>query len=90
MNDNELQLNPDQWPQGADDREIVAWYHQRTKHHFNAYARSSGGLDWANQPKPFRKYRGAKQIPLPIPEKDLTLPYEQLYKPGAVSAASYY
>ena len=86
MADDDITLNPDTWPDAGEDWQLVAWYHQRTKHHFNAYARSPGELDWANQPAPFRTFRGAKTIPLPKPATDQTPPYEQLYKPGAVPA----
>jgi len=44
--------------------EQVFDYHQATKHHFNAYARGPGNLDWANQPNPFRRYQGARLIAL--------------------------
>jgi len=44
--------------------EQVLVYHQATKHHFNAYARGPGYLDWATQPDPFRRYRGAPLIKL--------------------------
>ncbi len=40
-------------------------YHQNTKHSFHRFARSSGYLDWAAQPDPFRRYDGAPRIPLP-------------------------
>lgn len=43
--------------------EVVA-YHQLSKHYFNRYAPSLGYLDWATQPYPFRRYTGAKIIPL--------------------------
>ncbi len=46
------------------DLEQVFDYHQATKHHFNAYARGPGNLDWANQPNPFRRYQGAQLIAL--------------------------
>jgi len=39
-------------------------YHQATKHQFQAYASGPGYLDWANQPDPFRRYAGARLIPL--------------------------
>ena len=39
-------------------------YHQATKHHFHAYARGPGQLDWATQPNPFRRYEGAPLIAL--------------------------
>ena len=34
-------------------------YHETTKHHFNRFARSIGYLDWASQPRPFRRFAGA-------------------------------
>jgi SagB-type dehydrogenase family enzyme len=37
-------------------------YHDGTKHHFHAFARSLGYLDWASQPNPFRAYQGAPGI----------------------------
>jgi len=43
--------------------QVIA-YHQATKHHFHAYARGPGYLDWATQPEPFRRYRGAPLIEL--------------------------
>ena len=46
----------------------VYLYHDRTKHRLNRYARSLGYLDWANQPHPFRRFDGARLIPLPVPE----------------------
>ncbi len=42
----------------------VTAYHERTKHQPRAMARGPGGLDWANQPSPFRVYEGAIQIEL--------------------------
>ncbi|MCA9424232.1 MAG: nitroreductase family protein [Candidatus Omnitrophica bacterium] len=64
--------------------ETVLAYHQRTKHHFHAYARSLGYLDWANQPDPFRRYEGARQIQLPFRDPNGTiLPYEELYRPAS-------
>ena len=46
----------------------VYLYHDRTKHRLNRYARSLGYLDWANQPHSFRRFDGARLIPLPVPE----------------------
>jgi SagB-type dehydrogenase family enzyme len=62
-------------------------YHEETKHHFFRYARSSGYLDWANQPDPFRRFLGAPLVPLPIllPDASPRSPrYDDLYRPGAV------
>ncbi|OMO78989.1 Nitroreductase-like protein [Corchorus olitorius] len=39
-------------------------YHNQTKHGFSNYARGPRGLDWANQPNPFRRYISAPLIPL--------------------------
>ncbi len=42
----------------------VLRYHIATKHHFNSFARGPTGLDWANQPDPFRQYVGAPMFML--------------------------
>ncbi len=55
-------------------------YHEATKHHFNRYARSSGYLDWKNQPYPFRFYDGCKKIPLPLLKTDPDGSHIVLYK----------
>ena len=39
-------------------------YHDGTKHHFNRFARSTGFLDWASQPRPFRSFDGANSFAL--------------------------
>jgi len=43
---------------------IALQYHEATKHYFNRFARSSGYLDWATQPDPFRRYGGAPCVEL--------------------------
>ena len=43
---------------------MVHRYHDGTKHHFHAFARSLGYLDWAAQPAPFRSFADARAIPL--------------------------
>lgn len=45
-------------------------YHEETKHHYHRYARSSGTMDWQNQPNPFRVYEGVPQIRLPFLDAD--------------------
>ena len=70
--------------------EAVMQYHERTKHHFNRFARGPGALDWANQPDPFRRYAGARLTRLPIlgaDEEPRSPSYESLYSPGAVPGA---
>jgi SagB-type dehydrogenase family enzyme len=59
--------------------EIVAAYHERTKHHYHRFAASQGYMDWATQPDPFRRYHGASLVRLPLPENGRALPYWQLY-----------
>ena len=68
--------------------EQVLTYHQQTKHHFNAYARSLGYLDWATQPDPFRRYRGAPVIELAkIPPGEVPL-YEPTFVEGNILPAT--
>jgi len=74
----------------AAELEAVMRYHERTKHHFNRFAPGPGGLDWANQPDPFRRYKGAPLTRLPIlkaDEEPLSPAYESLYVAGAVASA---
>ncbi len=70
--------------------EAVMRYHERTKHHFNRYARALGELDWANQPNPFRRYAGAPLFHLPIlgaDEEPLSPAYEDLYRARSAPSA---
>ena len=70
--------------------EMVMRYHQETKHHFRRYARSLGYMDWANQPDPFRRYRGSPLVSLPrLRPEDAphSPPYEDLYRTGAIASA---
>jgi nitroreductase len=46
-------------------------YHEASKHHPHRYAPGPGGLDWASQPDPFRRYEGAPGLDLPLLEEDL-------------------
>ncbi len=64
---------------GVPPAEVVVAYHERTKHHLHRYAASLGRLDWATQPDPFRRYRGADLVRLPLPRPDRQLPYWHLY-----------
>ena len=76
-------------PDAAQLEEVMR-YHERTKHHFNRFAAGPAGLDWANQPDPFRRYAGASLTRLPIlkaDEEPLAPAYESLYAPGAVASA---
>ena len=65
-------------------------YHERTKHHFNRYAAGPEGLDWANQPDPFRRYEGAALSRLPVlgaEEEPRSPSYESLYRPEKCAGA---
>ena len=64
--------------------EVVAAYHERTKHHIHRYAAALGYMDWATQPDPFRRYAGADLVRLPLPKAGRPLPYWQLYASAAV------
>ncbi len=65
--------------------EAVFHYHDTTKHHPHRYARSLGYLDWATQPDPFRRYRGAPCVPLLLAEASALPSYDALYESGAVA-----
>ena len=53
-------------------------YHQRSKHRVNRYAPGPTGLDWANQPDPFREFRGAAQLKLHLAADSLVTRYNEL------------
>lgn len=62
----------------SDPLAAVVAYHQASKHHLDRYAPGPGGLDWANQPDPFRHYLGAPRCELPLRADTLTIPFEAL------------
>lgn len=69
-----------------DPLRIVFDYHQATKHSFHGYARGPGYLDWATQPHPFRRYKGARLIPLEkTPPTDEPL-YDDAFVQGRLPA----
>lgn len=51
-------------------------YHQASKHHLHRYAPGPGGLDWANQPDPFRRFTGAARIELSLGADALPTPFD--------------
>ena len=69
--------------------ETVYRYHDGTKHHFHGFARSSGYLDWACQPHPFRSFIGAPIVALPrtisYARGAPPLTYDQLFQPGSIA-----
>ena len=66
--------------------DTVLAYHQRTKHHFQRYAAGPGGLDWKNQPDPFRSFMGSPQVALPLLAVASHPAYADLYTPGKIAA----
>lgn len=58
--------------------QIVYKYHETTKHAQHKYARSLGYMDWTTQPNPFRIYKGAKVLKLPLAIENSTPPYNLL------------
>ena len=55
-------------------------YHEETKHHYDRYARSSGHMDWDNQPNPFRFYEGTQSFGLPFLKKDPSALFADLHR----------
>ena len=53
-------------------------YHHRSKHRVNQYAPGPTGLDWGNQPDPFRVFQGAVQLKLPLAADSLVTRYNDL------------
>jgi SagB-type dehydrogenase family enzyme len=62
-------------------------YHDATKHHFNRFARSTGYLDWATQPDPFRRYAGAPLISLSRDAAADDVPFDAIFD-GTAPAVS--
>ena len=54
-------------------------YHETTKHHYERFAKSLGYMDWANQPEPFRTFKDAPAVHLPLLEKDPDAAHADLY-----------
>lgn len=65
----------------------VLAYHERTKHFPGRYARALGYLDWATQPSPFRRFSGARLLPLDLVPVGDEPPYESAFFRGRVPSA---
>jgi SagB-type dehydrogenase family enzyme len=61
-----------------DAARVIFEYHERSKHHLRRYAPGPGYLDWANQPDPFRSYRGAPRVELELAADALPTRYNEL------------
>jgi len=59
--------------------QTVFSYHEETKHAHHKYARSLGYMDWANQPNPYRSYKGALHVDLPLALENSTPPYHLIF-----------
>jgi len=70
-------------PTDPDAVDAIIAYHDRTKHHPGRYARGPGGLDWATQPDPFRRFTGSPVLKLPLADRDDTPPAAILFGVGA-------
>ena len=66
----------------------VLAYRERTKHHLERYAAGPETLDWTAQPDPFREYRGARRVELPLPAAKQGARFCDLYVPGAIEPKS--
>lgn len=60
--------------------DTVLAYHQRSKHHLQRYAAGPQGLDWKNQPEPFRVFSGCPTLALPLSTEKPLVPYTDLYR----------
>jgi SagB-type dehydrogenase family enzyme len=70
-------------PADPDAVDAIIAYHDRTKHHPKRYARGPGGLDWATQPDPFRRFAGSPVLKLPLAVRDDTPPSAILFGASA-------
>lgn len=82
---SEDQTEPDVSEMDALSR--VRAYHHRTKHGFGRYAASPGFMDWATQPDPFRRFKGAPRCLLPLAADSLPVLYADLFTPGKIKPA---
>jgi SagB-type dehydrogenase family enzyme len=73
-------------PSNQDATPDIIAYHDRTKHHPERYANGPGGLDWANQPDPFRRFSGAPMFRLPLAGPDETPPAAVLFGTATVKS----
>ncbi len=65
--------------EGLDPVHSILAHHERTKHHPRRYAAAPEGMDWDNEPDPFRRYRGARLLPLEQPGGAERPSYDALY-----------
>jgi SagB-type dehydrogenase family enzyme len=68
--------------------QAVFAYHQATKHCFERFASGPDGLDWANQPDPFRRYAGARLIALDRAAPTDEPGFDAVFTPGCLPVAA--
>ena len=81
-----LKPTPANNPKMPDPVAAIIAYHERSKHHPGRYANGPGGLDWASQPNPFRRFTGAPLFQLPLTGSDDTTSAASLF--GAATVTS--
>ena len=69
-------------PVGTGHLQRTLAYHERTKHHPKRYAASLGYMDWNTQPNPFRRFAGARLLPLDLVEPADEPRYEPAFRRG--------
>lgn len=69
----------------SNNSDAVLYYHQRTKHQLNAYAKGPASLDWDDQPDPFRRFLGCEIVELPKPGADPDCQFADLDHPACIS-----
>lgn len=67
--------------------DAIYHYHQRTKHSLQRYAAGPDGLDWDNQPNPFRNFGDIAQYSLPLSAEHQLVRFRQLYEANSINAA---
>jgi SagB-type dehydrogenase family enzyme len=67
------------------ERDAVLWYHEHSSHHVHRFASGPAFLDWSNQPDPFRTYRGAPLVQLPLADEASSPSWDELHVRGAVA-----
>ena len=77
-------MNEGGWAEAAT---TVRRYHALSKHNPRQYAPGPGGLDWANQPNPFRRFKGSAVVPLPLVSGEGILAYDRLFRPAEGSGS---
>lgn len=60
-------------------------YHEFTKHRPDRYAPGPGFMDWATQPDPFRVFRNAPRLELPLPGHTLDILFEELRRSAPIT-----